>query len=103
MKNTTPVRWNNCLVQDNFLFPRMKTAHETTIPSSVTTLGNYLFASCYNLLSVTFENPDGWFCYENLDSEEGVEISSLALENAITAKNYLRYSQYYMEYYWRRK
>lgn len=35
MKNTTPVRWNNCLVQDNFLFPRMKTAHETTIPSSV--------------------------------------------------------------------
>ena len=87
----------------SFAFYQCVRLTHATIPSSVTTLGNYLFASCYNLLSVTFENPDGWFCYENLDSEEGVEISSLALENAITAKNYLRYSQYYMEYYWRRK
>ena len=35
MKNTTPLKWNKCKIQDDVLFHRMKMAHDNTIPSSI--------------------------------------------------------------------
>ena len=35
MKNTVPVAWNACKIEDDVLSYRMKTAHTSTIPSSV--------------------------------------------------------------------
>ena len=54
-----------------------------TIPSSVTSIRAYAFASCANLTSVTFANPNGW-------SANGTALSSTDLSNTSTAATYLK-------------
>ena len=62
------------------------------IPANVTSIGDWAFKACHGLTSVIFENTSGWQCVSSSYFDEPsttTNISSSALENALTAAEYL--------------
>ena len=54
----------------------------------------------YNASSITFENPNGWWCSLDFDATSGTSISATDLANPETAATYLNST--YCNYYWKR-
>ena len=71
-----------------------------TIPSSVTSIDRWAFEGCSSLMSVTFENPNGWWRSSLSTATNGTNISSALLSNKLTAAEHL--TSTYCGYYWKR-
>lgn len=70
-----------------------------TVPANVKHIGDNAFCAhdrCF--VSVYFQNPQGWYVTENINSMKGTEISKEDLENTDTAKEFL--GNTYRLYYW---
>lgn len=70
-----------------------------TIPANVKHIGNNAFCAhdrCF--VSVYFQNPQGWYVTEYINSMRGTEIPKEDLENTNTAKEFL--GETYRLYYW---
>ncbi|MBQ7761511.1 MAG: leucine-rich repeat domain-containing protein [Clostridia bacterium] len=74
-----------------------KEIKEILIPASVEYIGAQAFESITALTKVTFENEDGWMCYEALDSETGISVDVSDLE-----ANKTLLGETYSKYYWKR-
>ncbi len=70
---------------------------EIIIPASVEFIGAQAFENITALTGVTFENANGWTCYETIDSETGVAVDVSDLE-----ANKTLLGETYSKYYWKR-
>ncbi len=71
-----------------------------TIGSGVTFIDKYAFINCYDLKSVKFNKVDGWKYYEDIDSENGTEVSREELSDTTSAAECL--TSDYGNFYWKR-
>ena len=70
-----------------------------TIPGSVESIGSWAF-NCGNLTGIIFENPIGWWVFENSETEYGVEIDPEILSDPTSALQALVYD--YWWYFWKK-
>lgn len=58
----------------SFAFTSCNRLESITVSSSVSSIGSCAFNSCYNLERVTFESTNGWFIFEDTESESGTSV-----------------------------
>ncbi len=85
-KNSTIPSTVTAIGQDAFMYCNGLTS--ITIPSSVISIGEKAFWGCENLASATFKTTSGWTVTDTWDNV--TSLSSSNLSNAATAAKYLR-------------
>ena len=77
-------------------FSRCRDLSNITIPNGVSNIGVNAFRGCDSLTSVTFENPNGWWYYEeSLKDKKTISLASVATPLAAATSLTSTYSDYY--------
>ncbi len=78
-------------------YPAGKTQTSFIIPSSVTSIGSWVFYNCSSLTSVAFEDADGWY-YTRNHEHNFTGGTAITVTNASQNATYLISTHHY--YYW---
>ena len=85
----------------NLIQAQKQQVESVYISENITLISSNAFNGYTELISVTFENPNGWFIADSETATSGTPLSSTDLANASTVVTYLT-STYY-DKYWIRK